>query len=860
MDDVIKRVTSLSPEKRALLKLRLKKKDKQPPSASRDNITQRIAKLSLVKQSLLKLRLTKKEATLPKSSPPQSENFSHRIAKLSLAKQTLLKLKLKKEQSVLPKPSGQQSGDFSQRVAKLSPIKQMLLQLRLKKAASSSPKSTTNVSPYDDLVTENIIQRVAKLSPIKQALLKLRLKTSPPKTLSPEEHKPHDIAQRVGRLSPIKQVLLELKLKGILDTETKTTTSTATISQRFANLSPIKQTLLKLKLTKDTSPDLTVIPTELVIEGLAEPHKVALITQSQIAEIVEADEPDWLADLPALDEALPIQDVIETEVQPGLPSLINNSPTIIQRPHEASPTAETDEIETTKKVPHSFLGVEAEPSLLDSDPTLEIPAWFSDTTSLDDLETPQWLGEDTLETDTQPIASQVETESAATAQIENLAPSGESSIDEATLLSPELSFEEPSRDAPITVETAPVGNVTGWLAVLKNADKAVVDMDSDTTETTGMLAGMNSLLPAAKVMLPSSEGQVLPANLNKAVQDFYNIATQPPQPVTLPSPLTGREKFIGNTLKAALLLLFVALIAIPFLPGTEKFVEGKQVAWTEPLHTSNEVLDSQRRQLRSEQLGAVDVQQPDSVALVSFDYSTATQGEMQPLAEAILGRLKGQGMRIIAISLEPEGTVIAQQTLDDMLAKRKAEEYGAKVVNLGYIPGQVAAVRALAANQTNLAEIADFKEGLTFAERTTWDDIQNMEQVDLIVTLADNPATARWWAEQLEIIPPAEDKERFLLAATSAGAGPFMQPYRASGQLDGLISGITGAAAIESGRNNFGPARQMIDSLSIAHLIIVIVIAVATIMAWMPSELPPPEPRQDESKSDTPLPQEEGEF
>jgi hypothetical protein len=54
--------------------------------------------------------------------------------------------------------------------------------------------------------------------------------------------------------------------------------------------------------------------------------------------------------------------------------------------------------------------------------------------------------------------------------------------------------------------------------------------------------------------------------------------------------------------------------------------------------------------------------------------------------------------------------------------------------------------------------------------------------------------------------------------------------------LDGLIAGIGGAAAIEAGRRNFGPARQMIDSMSLAHLAVVILIAVGTIVGWMPSD------------------------
>jgi len=104
-----------------------------------------------------------------------------------------------------------------------------------------------------------------------------------------------------------------------------------------------------------------------------------------------------------------------------------------------------------------------------------------------------------------------------------------------------------------------------------------------------------------------------------------------------------------------------------------------------------------------------------------------------------------------------------------------------------------------------------------------------------VVTLTDNPATARWWIEQMETAIPAGNGQRLLVAGSSAAAAPFLQPYRDSSQLDGLVSGINGAAAIESGRRTFGPARQMLDSQSIAHLFIIIMITLGTIVGWMPT-------------------------
>ena len=366
-------------------------------------------------------------------------------------------------------------------------------------------------------------------------------------------------------------------------------------------------------------------------------------------------------------------------------------------------------------------------------------------------------------------------------------------------------------------------------------------------EATGGLAGLSSLLPAQEVMAgaamtalspPAVEGQK--DAVLEAAREFQAIATRVPQPVTLPAPLTRRDNLLRGGARAGLYLLFMILVAIPLLPGVQKVTgSGQLMAWTEPTGSLAEVLDRQRRELISSELGVVDFQQPGSVALVSFDYVPATQGEMQPLADAVLGRLRGQGMRLIFMSLEPEGAAVAQQTLERLLAER-TEAYGTSLVNLGYLPGQVVAVRALA-NGRPLADLVDPNTGQPLGQGETagWNDVENIAQVDMVVTLADNPTTSRWWIEQLAAAVEPEQGERFILAATSAMAQPYLQPYRNSGQLDGLVAGINGAAAIEASRKNFGPARQMLDSQSIAHLLIIILIAAGTMVGWMP----PPEQR-----------------
>jgi hypothetical protein len=543
------------------------------------------------------------------------------------------------------------------------------------------------------------------------------------------------------------------------------------------------------------------------------------------AEEAEADDlgvPPWLVDLPGVkEEPVPVQiEAQETEEDTGAP-----------------PSPEISEEEA-----------------VDTGEELEIPSWLINT-PFEEIEAPPWLAEtetqkpemgvstafsEKLETGQPPETEPVLDEQYLELEGEPEAPSWLKDTGDLPPFDPGATPETRATDMPAKGEPSTwLAGVSTTIEALKPGKKETIDEEggSEVAESTGMIAGLTAFLPAEKISTARADLAEQDDDLLNAAREFYAIATQPPQPAVLPAPLTRRDKLIGGAVRSALYLLFMVLVALPLLSSAQKVVDGTPVPWTEPTGQWHEVLDNQRRQMISEELGVVDVQQPNSVALVSFDYSLATAGEMQPLAEAVIGRLLGQGMRVVTISLEPEGATIAQETLESILAKRE-EAYGQNSVNLGYLPGQVAAVRGLAITAEPLSAIPDYRDNIVFdhPDRAAWADIRGLDQVDLIVSLADNPATVRWWVEQLESIPQPAERERFLLAATSATAGPFLQPYRASQQLDGLISGINGAAAIEAVRNNFGLARQMLDSQSVAHLIIVILIAIGTMVGWMPTE------------------------
>ncbi|MCK6625788.1 MAG: hypothetical protein L6R45_11510 [Anaerolineae bacterium] len=544
--------------------------------------------------------------------------------------------------------------------------------------------------------------------------------------------------------------------------------------------------------------------------------------------------PSWLSDTPEFATA-PAAEGAEAEVEVTAPA------EQVAPVEEAAPVDLTTETAEDELPPESdwLAGLAAATAAVQAALPSEKVEESDFLTSEEEPELPDWLTDSPKTAAASPAAAPA-FETLLEGQVEAEPPAPDWLTD-----STQVSTPLPGSALTSEPKASPTERMSDWLRTLQPSEETLAEEDNQVAETTGVLAGLGPLLPVEKIALPTplldSQATASTAQTDamlEAARHFYAIATQAPQPVALPEALPQRASMLGNIVRGGLYLLFIILVALPLIPGLQKVVDpasGQKVAWTEPAGALSEVLDKQRRELISVQLGVIDLQQPDSVALVSFDYTTATQGEMQPLAEAIIGRLRGQGMRLIFMSLEPEGAALAQRTIEAVLAER-GETYGAEMVNLGYVPGQIAGIRELVTGRKQLAGLADVKEGLTFAasERAAWSNVNNLGQVDVVITLSDNPATARWWIEQMAAATPPDDGERYLLAATSATADPFVRPYLDTQQLNGLISGINGAAAIEAGRKNFGPARQMLDSQGIAHLLIVILIALGTMFGWMP--------------------------
>jgi hypothetical protein len=97
-----------------------------------------------------------------------------------------------------------------------------------------------------------------------------------------------------------------------------------------------------------------------------------------------------------------------------------------------------------------------------------------------------------------------------------------------------------------------------------------------------------------------------------------------------------------------------------------------------------------------------------------------------------------------------------------------------------------------------------------------------------VIVMTDHAESGRIWVEQLQSrkqLDPALANQPLVIVA-SAQAGPLLQPYVSSGQVDGMISGLSDAARYDASNGRSGAARLYWDpfGLGLAMAILVIIV------------------------------------
>jgi len=292
------------------------------------------------------------------------------------------------------------------------------------------------------------------------------------------------------------------------------------------------------------------------------------------------------------------------------------------------------------------------------------------------------------------------------------------------------------------------------------------------------LASVHDALPFDPALLDwrgtvPGDASPTPAEL-RAAELFRRIATErAPLSEGRVQVVPDRPRSLGKKGRMLLSLLVLVAALVPQFSG------GRTSALVSP-RPSVQALAAQLRALT-----------PGQPAVVSFDYTGASAGEMTPAAVALLGALVERGVPFLLMSGNPAGVGLAQRAVALLEADRgQPLVYGTDYLLLGYLSGDEAGIRSLVTRMGEAFPV-DASEGLPLTEYAVVAADEGLGGARNVFVLADDQSAIRRWVEQAA----ARSDARYH-AMVTARIEPLVAPYQRTGQLATLVSGLAGSVEL----------------------------------------------------------------
>ncbi|MEW6277829.1 MAG: hypothetical protein AB1758_04330 [Candidatus Eremiobacterota bacterium] len=200
---------------------------------------------------------------------------------------------------------------------------------------------------------------------------------------------------------------------------------------------------------------------------------------------------------------------------------------------------------------------------------------------------------------------------------------------------------------------------------------------------------------------------------------------------------------------------------------------------------------------------------PNSLVLMSFDYGPSTAVELEPMARAGLRQCFRRGHRVVAMCISPEGALQSRNVLTPVV-QEMGKERGVHWVNLGYKAGADKVLRSLGSGFPTVF-LRDI-DGTPINQLPLMSDVKDWSSFALVLDWSSGYPGA---LEYIKVV--ASTYKRPLAVGVTAVSAPEFYPYLNSGQLEGMLGGLRGAAEYELLVKEPGTATLAMDAQSVAH-------------------------------------------
>lgn len=307
------------------------------------------------------------------------------------------------------------------------------------------------------------------------------------------------------------------------------------------------------------------------------------------------------------------------------------------------------------------------------------------------------------------------------------------------------------------------GEIPEWLEALKPPE-LMAEGDPEpvrSMQTTGPLTGLRGVVEIEPIIArPDGKERPMPSyNVTKAQQRQVALLQQLTHEDRKPAVVVAQS---GTQPMLAPVRLLLAVLVIAAMVAGWFFVDLVEVS---PLPTRGVA----EAQATMGQLG-------DAPVLFVVDYAPAVAGELNPQAVLLLSELEARGVAVVLASQSPAGLAIGE----GLTAEHSA------INQLGYIPGEASGLRQLSGC---LQTVCD-----TLFNRPLDEELGAMlSEVGAIIVLTSEREALVNWIEQVERV-----YEGPVVVGVPQALSPVAVTYLNSGQLQGLLAGVSGVATYES--------------------------------------------------------------
>lgn len=241
-----------------------------------------------------------------------------------------------------------------------------------------------------------------------------------------------------------------------------------------------------------------------------------------------------------------------------------------------------------------------------------------------------------------------------------------------------------------------------------------------------------------------------------------------------------------------LFLILLVAVAIPLIIST-----GGEIPPTPPVIRAYESVES---------LEAGDY------IMVSIDFDATSAPELMPMLRSVLRQAFAKDVKVIMLGHLAIGLPLGHTALEQVAAEFDAE-YGVDYVNLGYRPGYIAVMIAMGREIEDV--FATDYQGTRIRDMEITRDIHSYEDIDLLFGF-EHGAVIDYWVRYTQ----ARYDQRMTFG-TTAVMTPDAYPYLQSGQIEGLVGGLKGAAEYETLIGQPGLGTRGMPAQEWAHLLVI---------------------------------------